>query len=76
MTTRSLSVSDVVDSASAAITCARRLLMTPFERAERVNAERLLHDKCDNSVMIGSMTERRDVIAGRRRRGELSNDNS
>jgi len=50
--------------------------MTPFERVERVNAERFLHDNCDNSVMTGSMTEKREVIAGRLRREELSNDNS
>ena len=50
--------------------------MTPFESVERVNAERFLFDKGDNSVITGSMAERRDVMAGRRRRGELSNDNS
>jgi hypothetical protein len=76
MTTRSLSVSEVADSASAAMTCARRFWRTLLESVERVNAERFFLDNDDNSDMMGSITERSDVIAGRQGMGELRNDNS
>jgi hypothetical protein len=75
-TTRLLSVSEVDDSASAAVTCARRFFRTPLERVDLVNVDKLLLDKEDSSFVNGSMAERSDETAGRRRRGELRNDNS
>src|SRR5271154_6218396 len=69
----SLSSSDVTASASAEMVCASRFCNTPLERVERGTLEVV---KGMISWMTGSMTERRDEMAGRSRRGELSIDSS
>ena len=41
-----------------------------------MNVDNALFDRGDSSVKRGSMTDKRDVIAGRQSNGELRRDNS